>query len=653
MPCSPAEDSPQPPDRRRTQRRKPIASNKLTLHEIALDALPWGAIVVDVLAVDQPIVLCNRGFERLTGYPRDEILGRNCRFLQGDDRDQQGVAVLREAVATGRAAQVVLRNYRRDGSLFMNEVTIDPVRDATGRVTHFVGMQQDVTEQLAMRSALTEADLRFEAVADHIGLGFWLAVLDPVRVVYANPAMERIWGFSAKMIREDYRIRFLQIHPDDRQRVIGYVTLRVESPQSPASELEYRIIRQDGSLHWLRDTAFPIRDATGTVIRLAGIVEDITEEKAAIDALAASEALYRLLAENSTDVVWAIRPNGVVEYVSPACRDAMGFAPASIVGRPIYELWHPDDVAAVARSFARIQEHGKPEVVSARVRRADGRNTWFESTVRAVRDVQTGEVGQIIASSRDISQRKEAERRLRQRDAELAHLTRTNTMGEMAAIFAHEINHPLATIANYAGNAADLHRAGRVLGDELSQILEKINEQAIKAGEITRRLKELVARIAPRRERLDLGRLVREVIEMVPTESLLEGASIELDWPPLLPTVHGDPVQLHQVLVNLVRNALDAMQETPRSQRQVTIRAKVIRNAVRTSVSDRGRGMTAAEMKWAFKPYHTTKPGGLGMGLPISQSIVTAHGGRLWCEPRATGGMTFYIELPAESDRKR
>lgn len=625
----------------------------MRLHEIALDALPWGALVVDALADDQPIVLCNRGFERLTGYPRDEILGRNCRFLQQDDREQQGVAVLREAVAQGRAAQVVLRNYRRDGSLFMNEVTIDPVHDATGRVTHFVGVQQDVTEQLAMHSRLKEADLRFGAVADHIGLGFWVAVLDPVRVVYVNPAMTRIWGLAAESIQRDYRICFVHMHADDRQRVIGYVTLRVESPESAGSELEYRIIRPDGSLRWLRDTAFPIRDESGVVIRLAGIVEDITDAKTAADALAASEERYRLLAENSTDVVSAIRPDGIIQYVSPACRDAMGYEPEEIVGRSLYEFIHPDDVAPAAREFARALEHGRLEVISVRARHADGRYAWYESTVKAVRDDATGRVRQIIASSRDISQRKAAERQLRQRDAELAHVSRTNTMGEMAAIFAHEINHPLAAIAGYAGNAAELYRVGEVSSDEISQILEKINEQALKAGEITRRLKELVARIAPRRERLDLGRLVREVTELVPVESLLEGASIEFVWPPLLPTVQGDPVQLHQVLVNLVRNALDAMQATPRSQRKVTIRGEAVGDGVRISVADQGRGMTPADIKRAFKPYHTTKPGGLGMGLPISQSIVSAHRGRLWCEPRATGGMTFYIELPAGNDRRR
>jgi two-component system sensor histidine kinase TtrS len=251
----------------------------------------------------------------------------------------------------------------------------------------------------------------------------------------------------------------------------------------------------------------------------------------------------------------------------------------------------------------------------------------------------------------DITERKQAEDRARQWQEQLTHASRLNTMGEMAAGIAHELNQPLATIMNYAEACTLAIQGGKASNDKLLDNLEEVVGQAGRAGEIIRRLRSFVRRQEPHRSSVDVNNAVREVVHFVESEAHLSGVQIRLDLATKKPRVLGDPIEIQQVILNLLRNALEAMDESRDGKRVLTVRTSSAENgAVEVSISDTGRGIPAEAMGRLFEPFQTTKPDGLGLGLAISRSIIEAHGGHLTATHNPDRGMTFRFTLSASDE---
>lgn len=254
--------------------------------------------------------------------------------------------------------------------------------------------------------------------------------------------------------------------------------------------------------------------------------------------------------------------------------------------------------------------------------------------------------------ARELDRQRTAELRakaaLQSRDAEMAHLLRVSAMGEMAAQLAHELTQPLGAIANYAAGCRRRLEATPGQPAELIGAVDRIGREALRAGEIIRRLRGLVRKAEPRRMPVDVNALVREVAELLDGEARERGVAIDLSLQPALPDVDADAVEIEQVLINLARNALEAMQESPGDTPTLTVATRLQDAAlVEVTVRDTGPGLAnGAEV--IFEPFHTTKPHGLGMGLAISRTIVEAHGGTLAALPNPIRGATFRFTLPAK-----
>jgi len=230
------------------------------------------------------------------------------------------------------------------------------------------------------------------------------------------------------------------------------------------------------------------------------------------------------------------------------------------------------------------------------------------------------------------------------------HVCRLSTMGEMATGLAHELNQPLSAIANYASGCNRRLQAG--IGDTQALLgaLNQIASQAERAGEIIRRLRNLVGRQAPVRGRVDLNELVREVCGFVEFEARKTGVVIEFDLSRRALPVEVDLVQIEQVLLNLIRNALDALQESAPERRRLVIRTRAEgRHEVHVSVQDSGDGIAPEAADRLFDPFYTTKATGMGMGLPISRTIIDDHGGRIWVSSEPGRGTTFHVVLPNQA----
>jgi C4-dicarboxylate-specific signal transduction histidine kinase len=267
--------------------------------------------------------------------------------------------------------------------------------------------------------------------------------------------------------------------------------------------------------------------------------------------------------------------------------------------------------------------------------------------------VSDGTVSGLAVFSADVTERMHTEQAAREHLAELSHVLRLSTMGEMATGIAHEINQPLAAIVNYAQGCSRRLRADPRAVDTVLPVIEDVALEALRAGEIIRRLRSLVRKEPPRQESMNLADVTAEALRLVEPDTYQQAITVRVDVEPDLPRVHGDPIQIEQVVLNLLRNAIDAMADVQERRELHVGIARVAAEAIELAVRDTGHGMTAEVAERIFEPFFSTKPSGLGMGLSISRSIVEAHDGRLSVAANTDGGATFRITLPVATPATR
>lgn len=356
------------------------------------------------------------------------------------------------------------------------------------------------------------------------------------------------------------------------------------------------------------------------------------------------------LVEASTDFIGMASPGGRVWFVNPAGRSIVGLSAGDDVTRTTIA----DYTAYTERD--RLRDEILPSLW--RDSRWEGetlfRNFRTEETVpmwQHVFFVTEGDQQRRIALatvSRDLSERKRAAEKFAEAQAQLAHLGRVNTLGELAATIAHEVNQPLAAVV------ADAEACRRWLASDLVDLSEaraaaaRIVDEGRRASEILARIRTLLERSPTRIERVDLNKIVIKVLDLVRSRLTRQDISPHTALAADLPEIAADPVQIEQVLLNLIVNAMEAIAERPVGRREITISSRPLpHEGVLISVRDTGIGINPAHFGGLFTPFQTTKPHGLGMGLSISRSIIEAHGGRIWASPNQGPGATFQFSIPA------
>jgi two-component system sensor kinase FixL len=409
--------------------------------------------------------------------------------------------------------------------------------------------------------------------------------------------------------------------------------------------------RKDGSL-------FPCEIAVGRVsgvepARFVGFIRDITGRKEDEERLKRSEAELSLAQQlaNLGNYVLHLRGDEP-DYFSPQLYRILGIPQSEdIVTREEFlGRWvHPSDRARVMEAFQRLDSGDVPLDVEYRVVLRDGRVRHLHHITQAVRDASGG-VLKHVGTVHDVTDRRHAEDEARQLQERLTHFARLSTMGEMAAGLAHEINQPLSAIATYAQACQRFLRQPQPDTDEVIAALGQINAQALRAGEVIRRLRNFVKNREVRREAVDCSRLLDDLRTLAETDARLHSVRLRIEAEDGLPPVSADPIQLQQVVLNLVRNAIDAMAEVPDERREVVLRTHHTTDGeVQVTVEDQGSGLAPEASEHLFNPFFTTKAGGTGLGLAISRSIVRAHGGRLWHTPNDEFGARFHFTLPVSS----
>jgi PAS domain S-box-containing protein len=331
----------------------------------------------------------------------------------------------------------------------------------------------------------------------------------------------------------------------------------------------------------------------------------------------------------------------------------LGYSAEELRGMPFTQFTHPDDVALDWQLYTELVRGQRNQYqLEKRYYHKDGRMVWGNLTVSLVRD-ERGAPLFGIGMVEDITERKRAEEALRQTRAELAHVSRVMTVGALTASIAHEVNQPLAAVVTN-GNAC-LRWLAREVPDveEARAAAERIIREANRANEVIHRTRALAQKTDPQAAWLDLNDVIREVVALMHGEARQQRVALRTDLAGALPPVLGDRVQLQQVLLNLLINGIEAIQAVTDRPRELWIRSqRPDANTVLVAVQDAGIGLDPQQMVRLFDPFFTTKPGGMGIGLAISRTIIEAHGGRLWATPNDGPGATFQFTLPLNSERQ-
>jgi PAS domain S-box-containing protein len=448
----------------------------------------------------------------------------------------------------------------------------------------------------------------------------------------------RIFGYEDGTEPTPERI-LQRTHPDDRvlvQRVID----RAQRDRKEF-DVEHRLLMPDGSVKYLHVVAHPLKTNEAGKHEFVGAVMDITDRKRA-------EYLTGQVFERSPDDVFIIARDFRYQRVNPVYERHWRKPAENIVGMHVADLLGMESFEQMRPYLDRCFEG--EEVSHA---------GWLTFGSRARRYVAVScsplrhyseRVEAALVISRDLTEHMLASEALREAQAALAHVTRVTTLGEVTASIAHELNQPLAAIANNANACLGLLPSGRHDVDDVREALTDMVSDAGRASAIIERVRGLAKRSSPEKVPLRLGDVVDDVLALAAAESVARNVAIRADVAADLPVVLGDRVQLQQVLLNLVVNAMDAMSSLDEPERRLEIRGRADREhgapAATISVQDRGIGLDTGQMDRLFEAFYTTKSHGMGMGLAISRSIIEGHGGRLWAEPNQGPGATFSFRLP-------
>lgn len=535
-----------------------------------LETLNYGVVVADARRPDFPVVYCNAGFETITGYSRQEALHKNCRFLQqpgnGVPAPENGpVRVLvRRALAAGESCDVVLRNFRKDGTPFWNHLHLAPQRNARGELTHFIGTQQDVTIQVKRERALHEIRADLE---------------------------RRVHQRTAELTR--------------------------------ANELLYN---------------------------------ETVQHRQTVTALQRADERYRGFFENAVVGIYQSTPDGHYLDVNAALARMYGYDTPALLMAAVTDIAHEIyvDPGVRAEFKRRIDADGEVRGMEYQVRRRDGRVIWISEHARAIRSVK-GPVLRYEGIVRDITPRKQAEAERSHLEAQLNQAQKMEAIGTLAGGIAHDFNNILGAILGFTELAA----ADIAPGSLPHQNLQEVLQAAQRAKELVQQILAFSRRSSPERRAIHVRPIVLEVAKLM-RSALPSSIEVRTDYSGAPDRIVADPVQIHQVLMNLCTNAGHAMEARGGTLTIGLDATAIAREApppwgvlppgdyLRLSVADTGHGMTQAVLDRIFEPFFTTKPvgEGTGLGLSVVHGIVQAHGGGITVASRPGDGTVFQICFP-------
>lgn len=590
----------------------------------------------------------SQGCETLTGFSSEQLVGEQARWTElvhKPDRERVWGEV-QAALKIGKTYEVQYRIFAKDGTQKWVWERGCGLIDDDGQIRSLEGFVSDATELRESEVALARSEAYSTAIVATAAEG--VITLDAKgRLESFNQAAEKMFGYKAsEVLGQDVSL----LMPERYQSAhIGYIERYTTTGQGSifGKGREVPARRKDGSM-------FPIHLAASEILVdgdrcFAGIIRDISEQKAAEESLKATERRFRAVFDQRLQLVRILSTDGIVLEANQKSLEFAGLQSDGVIGCYLWETpwWsHSPELQQRLRDAVLSAARGVAVRFEATCPRPDGNLATLDFSLRPITD-NAGQVVFLVTESHDITEQKLAKEEARQHRDRIAHVSRLSTLGEMAAGIAHEINQPLTAISLFAQAGSRLVEAGNF--EKMKDVCCKLNEHALRASDVVERMQVMARQGESIKEVVDCNELIGSAVRLAESEARIRDIQIEFEKGDDLPRVSVDQVQIQQVALNLLRNAMEAMLTADCChEKSVMIRTRTRQeNEVEVGVTDCGLGISEDNMDKLFTPFSTTKKSGMGMGLSISQAIVRAHGGRIGFHNNDAGGVTFWFTLPA------
>jgi PAS domain S-box-containing protein len=597
----------------------------------------------------------NRHLTEICGISVAEHIGRSVRETVPQVADQVE-HIVQTILRTGESISGIEVNGQRADGGNAERVWITywhPLKTANGSILGVNVVAEEITERKRAQAALAASETRFQELADNMSQFAWTA--DASGWIYwynkrwhdyTGTTLEEMQGWGWQKVH----------HPEHVGRVVSHIRQCFET--GTPWEDTFPLRGQDGTYRWFLSRALPIRNEDGDLLRWFGTNTDVTKQIEAETALRnLNETLEQRVEEEaqeraqiwnvSQDLLLVADMSGRFLSVNPAWIATLGWSENDLLGKTSAWLLHPDDQSKAQVELTRLAEGRMTRHFESRYRHARGSYCWL--SWRAVSDK-----GHIYAVGRDITDRKTAEEQLRTLRRELATVSRQTTMGAMTASIAHEMNQPLGSIvANANAGLRWLTRTEPDLNEARAALTRIVND-GHRASEVIASIRSMFGKDRGEKTAVGLNELVGNVLALVHGELENRQVSLQNELLRELPQVMAERVQLQQVFLNLIMNAVDAMSAVTDRERVLTVKSEACESDhVLIAVEDTGIGIAQDHVERIFDAFYTTKVDGMGMGLSICRSIIEAHGGLLWASARSPHGSSFYMKLAAHRHETR
>lgn len=586
-----------------------------------------------VLADHRGIIISwNASAERLFGYLEEEVLGQPLTMLMPDRYRKAHQGGIQRFHSTGTphviGKTVELCGLRKDGREFPLELSLATWKSAQG--TFFSGIIRDITERKRAEEALRESQERFCQLAENIQEVFWMTDPHKTQMLYVSRGYEEIWGRTRESLYASPRSWLEAIHPDDLPKVLeSALTKQVDGDYDEV----YRIVRPDGEIRWIQDQAFPIRDESGTVYRIAGIAADITAHKQAQEALRSAYDKIETILASLPGAILIVDESRQVVYANPLALTYFGNEPAAIVGRSLCSIvpLNPAHWVRMVEALraAPVLDASQPQESEFEVQKRVYRYRLFPVTSRSSGSHQTGLI------IWDVTEQKHLQERLIQTE-------KLASLGTLVSGVAHEINNPVQGIMGMAELLLE--------EEDRQKVKEYVRDIAASSAHIATIVRDFAsyARASARDEMttIALGERMTEALKMVHRCPQFGHVKVVTAFQPV-PTILARRTEIDQIFVNLINNAVQAMEGNGR----LTLAICADGGTVAATVTDTGCGIPKGLLSQIFDPFFTTKdPGkGTGLGLSVVHKLVTKYGGTINVDSEEGTGTTFTVRFPFEA----
>ena len=587
------------------------------------------------------------GVDPLQGLPSQDDMWER---VHPDDRERVWGEV-QEALREKRDFLAEFKILLPDGTVKHLEGNTHHEFSPLGALLEVICTNVDVTERKRAEDTLRRSESWLSQAQRLNHTGTWVLDGTTKRFLYWSDESYRIWGFDPLKGLPTRDALWERIHPDDRERVWAEVQEALREQRDFFDE--FKILLPDGTVKYLESNTHHEFSPLGALFEVVSTSVDITERKQAEDTLRRGEAWLAQAQKLSHTGTWVL--DGTTRrylYWSDESYRIWGFDPLKgLPGRDeTWERIHPDDRERVWGEVQEALREQRDLLSEFKILLPDGTVKYVE--INGHHEFSPcGALLEAIITNVDVTDRKRAQderEQLRQLEADLAHINRVSMMGEMAASLSHEILHPIATARNNARAGMRFLEMNPPNLDEAREALGCVVKDADRAKDIVGRIRNQIKRAPPRKMRFCLNEAVNEVIVMVQSAITKSGTSFSTRLMDGLVPVQGDRVQLQQVLVNLILNAVEAMSSIEDGTRELSIRTEQSQSGgILVAVHDSGPGVDPVNLERVFEPFYTTKTSGIGMGLSICQTIINGHGGRLWMSANEPRGSVFQFTLPA------